>query len=143
MEQRLTLVTLGVRDLARSTRFLERLGWRRSVARAEGVAFFQCGGVALSLFPLEELARDANLPSDAGPGGFGGFALAHNVRSRAEVDEVLREAVAAGAELAKPAEEAPWGGYSGYFRDPDGHLWEVAWNPHFPLGEDGSVTLPD
>lgn len=140
MEQRITLLTLGVRDLRRSTRFFERLGWQRSVKTAEGIAFFQCGGVALSLFPIEDLARDAGVPAEWS--GFGGFAIAHNARTRGDVDAVLAEAERAGAEIVKPAEDAVWGGYSGYFRDLDGHLWEVAWNPHFPFDDAGNLVLP-
>ena len=141
MEQRFTIVTLGVRDLARSTAFFERLGWRRSVSQAEGVSFFQCGSVALGLFSRSELARDAGI-SAAGE-GFGGFSIAYNTRSKKEVDIVLSEVKSAGGEVVKPAVAAFWGGYSGYFRDPDGHLWEVAWNPDFPLDDKGAVTLPD
>lgn len=141
MEQRITLVTLGVKDLALSTAFFERLGWRRSVKEAPGVAFFQCGGIAISLYPLEALAADAGIP--AGSPGFAGIALAYNTRSRKEVDAVLAEARDAGAEIVKPAADAFWGGYSGYFLDLDGHLWEVAWNPGFPLDESGAVRLPD
>ncbi|RCX26064.1 hypothetical protein DFQ59_11267 [Thioalbus denitrificans] len=140
MEQRITLVTLGVRDLARSTAFFERLGWRRSVKGAPGVAFFQCGGIAISLYPVEALAADAGVPP--GVPGSGSFALAHNTRTRGEVDAVLAEARSAGAEIVKPAADAFWGGYSGYFRDLDGYLWEVAWNPGFPLDESGAVSLP-
>ncbi|MGF1611443.1 MAG: VOC family protein [Kiloniellales bacterium] len=146
MEQRITLITLGVDDLERSTAFFERLGWRRSVKQAEGVSFFQCGGVALGLFPKESLAKDAGVsaPSEpSGGAGFEAFAVAYNTRSKDEVDSVLAEVEAAGAAIVKPAEEAFWGGYSGYFRDLDGHLWEVAWNPGFPLDESGAVTLPD
>ncbi|CUW39073.1 putative Glyoxalase/bleomycin resistance protein/dioxygenase [Magnetospirillum sp. XM-1] len=141
MEPRISLITLGVADLERARAFYERLGWRRKVAAAQGVAFFQMGGMALSLYPRAELAADARLPAEGG--GFPGFALAYNTRSRDEVDRVLAEAVAAGATLLKPAEEAFWGGYSGYFADPDGFAWEVAWNPGFALAEDGSLTLPD
>jgi len=141
MEQRITLVTLGVKDLARSTAFFEQLGWTRAVRQAAGAAFFQCGSVALGLYPFEALAADAGLPAE--DSGFRGVAIAHNGRSKAEVDAILAEAVAAGAELVKPAEEVFWGGYSGYFRDLDGHLWEVAWNPGFALDEAGAVTLPE
>ncbi|HEX3347120.1 MAG TPA: VOC family protein [Acetobacteraceae bacterium] len=141
MEQRITLVTLGVRDLARSIAFFERLGWRRSVERAEGVAFFQCPGIAVSLYPRSDLAGDAGIPAEGS--GFAGFTIAYNTRSRDEVDAVLAEAASAGAEIVRPAREAIWGGYSGYFRDLDGHLWEVAWNPGFALDESGAVRLPD
>ena len=141
MEQRFTLLTLGVSDLAASVAFYERLGWQRAVRQAEGVAFFQCGGVALALYPREALATDAGVPCL--PEGSGAFAIAYNTRRREDVDAVLAEAAAAGARIAKPAEAAFWGGYSGCFRDPDGHLWEVAWNPGFPLDAAGAVTLPD
>ena len=141
MEQRFTLITLGVSDLARSTAFFERLGWRRSFKKAEGVSFFQCGCVALSLFPRSELAADAGISAEGS--GFGGFAIAYNTRTREEVDAVLAEARAAGGFIVKPAKDAFWGGYSGYFRDLDGHIWEVAWNPGFPLDHTGAVKLPD
>lgn len=140
MEQRLTLITLGVHDLAASTAFLERLGWRRSVRQAAGVSFFQCGGMALSLFPRADLAADAGVRADGS--GFSGFSIAHNARTRAEVDTILTEAKAAGATIVKPPRDTDWGGYSGYFRDLDGHLWEVAWNPGFPLDDAGAVQLP-
>ena len=141
MDQRISLVTLGVADLERSSRFYERLGWRRSAVKAEGIVFFQAGGMALALYPRLELAKDANVPADGH--GFAGIALAYNARSRNEVDAVLAEAKAAGATILKPAEEAFWGGYSGYFCDPDGFPWEVAWNPSFLIADDGSVRLPD
>lgn len=141
MEQRISLITLGVKDLARSIRFFEDLGWKRAMRAAEGVAFFQIGGAAFGLYPLTELAKDAAI--DAAEGGSSAMALAYNTRTRDEVDAVLAEAEAAGATIVKPAEEAFWGGYSGYFRDPDGHLWEVAWNPGFVLADDGSITLPE
>lgn len=141
MEQRVSLVTLGVANLDRSRAFYERLGWRRSLAAAQGVVFFQTGGMALSLFPRDELAKDADV-SPKGQ-GFSGMTLAYNTRSREEVDAVLAEAVAAGAKLVKPAQEAFWGGYSGYFSDPDGFLWEVAWNPSFRMAEDGAIRIPD
>lgn len=140
MEQRVSLITLGVRDLDRSRAFYERLGWRRSAAAAQGVVFFQVGGMVLSLFPRDDLAEDAGIASQGS--GFPGFALAYNVRTRQDVDRVLSEAERVGARVVKPAREAGWGGYSGYFADPDGFLWEVAWNPALPLAEDGSVRLP-
>ena len=139
MEQRLSLVTLGVSDLERARRFYEDgLGWRRSGEHA-GVVFFQLGGMALALWGREDLARDA---MTAGEGhGFSGLALGHNVRAPAEVEHVLAQAKAAGAWILKSAEATEWGGRNGYFCDPDGHVWEVAWNPHWPMGEDGSVTV--
>ena len=139
MEQRLSLVTLGVADLERARRFYEDgLGWRRGNAHAE-VVFFQIGGAVLALWSRHELAADARLP-DAGS-GFGGIALAYNTRTREEVDRVLAEAEAAGGTILKPAQDTFWGGYAGYFADPDGHPWEVAWNPGWTLLEDGSVRL--
>ncbi len=141
MDQRVSIVTLGVANLNRSREFYERLGWRRSMAKAEGIVFFQAGGMAIALFPREELAKDANIAPEGR--GFSGIALAYNARSREEVDSVLAEAEAAGAKLLKPAQEAFWGGYSGYFSDPDGFLWEVAWNPFFPIAQDGSIRIPD
>jgi catechol 2,3-dioxygenase-like lactoylglutathione lyase family enzyme len=141
MEQRINLITLGVKDLNPSREFYERLGWRRSMANTEGIVFFQAGGMALALYPRDELAKDANIASDGH--GFSGMALAYNTRNREEVDSVLIQAQAAGAMLVKPAREAFWGGYSGYFSDPDGFLWEVAWNPSFPIAKDGSIRLPD
>src|SRR5580700_10894779 len=109
MEQRVSLITLGVADLERSRKFYERLGWRRSVANAEGIVFFQAGGMALALYPRAELAKDANVAAEGQ--GFCGVALAYNARSRDEVDAVLAEAEAAGARILKPAQEAFWGGY--------------------------------
>lgn len=141
MEQRISLITLGVADLARSQAFYERLGWKRSMREAEGVAFFQAGGMVLSLYPRKELAKDAGVSAEGD--GFRGIALAYNTRTRDDVNRVLAEAEAAGARIVKPAEEAFWGGYSGYFADVDGFLWEVAWNPSFPIAEDGSIQIPD
>lgn len=111
------------------------------MAQAKGVVFFQAGGMALALYPRDELAKDANLSADGS--GYGGITLAYNARSREEVDAVLAEALAAGARILKPAEEAFWGGYSGYFSDPDGFAWEVVWNPSFPIAADGSIRIPD
>ena len=143
MEQRLSLVTLGVADIARSRRFYEQgLGWKASSVGNESVVFFQLGGMVLALFGRAALAADARL-ADPGPAGFSGIALAHNVRHREAVDAVLAEAERAGGRILKPAEDAFWGGYSGYFADPDGHAWEVAWNPQFRLRDDGGLELPD
>jgi hypothetical protein len=140
MEQRISIITLGVADLGRSMEFYERLGWRRSMAETGGIVFFQAGGMALALYPREELAKDATAAPDGH--GFAGVTLAYNARSRAEVDSVLAEVKAAGANILKPAQETFWGGYSGYFADPDGFLWEVAWNPFFTIAEDGSIKIP-
>jgi catechol 2,3-dioxygenase-like lactoylglutathione lyase family enzyme len=145
MEPRISLITLGVEDLARSIAFYrDGLGFPLSPSSVEGeVAFFRTGGVVLALWGREKLAADCNLPDRRGAWKeFGGIALAHNVRERGEVDAVLAQAVAAGARLLKPATEPGWGGRSGYFADPDGHPWEVAWNPGFPFAGDGSLVLP-
>ena len=141
MEQRISAVTLGVADLRKARRFYENgLGWACANPDSETIAFYQAGGMVFALFPRANLAEDANV---AGAGsGFGGVTLAHNVATRPEVDALLREAEAAGGTILKPAEEAVWGGYSGYFADPDGHPWEVAVNPHWTLRDDGSVGLP-
>jgi catechol 2,3-dioxygenase-like lactoylglutathione lyase family enzyme len=139
MEQRLSVVTLGVRDLERARRFYEALGWRRRNTHAE-VVFFQTGGMVVALFGREALAADAAV-AEAGS-GFSGVVLAYNTRTREEVDAVLAEAEAAGGSVRKLGQNAFWGGYTGCFADPDGHLWEVAWNPEWTLLEDGSVQLP-
>jgi uncharacterized protein len=138
MEQRLSLVTLGVSDLARSRQFYEALGWETPCEPESDVVFFQSGGAVLALWGREQLAEDSVV---ADTGGWGAVTLAHNVRSPAEVDSVLEEARAAGAEIGRPGAETFWGGYSGVFIDPDGHPWEVAHNPHWSLAEDGSVNI--
>ena len=138
MEQRLSVVTLGVSDLARARAFYEALGWKTRAKPDDDVVFFQAGGIVVSLWDRARLATDSAV-SD--PGGWGGITLAHNVRSPAEVDEVIEQARAAGAAIGREPAETFWGGYSGVFMDPDGHPWEVAHNPHWTIGEDGSVTL--
>ncbi len=140
MEQRVSLITLGVSDLDRAQAFYDGLGWARSVKDAEGIVFYQVGGMALSLYPRSELAKDAGMSDDGS--GFAGMALAYNARTRTEVDSVLAEAEAAGAKILTAAHETFWGGYAGYFTDPDGFAWEVAWNPGFPLTDDGALVLP-
>ncbi len=131
MEPRISLITLGVSDLARSIEFYrDGLGLPKRDG-PDGIAFFETSGTWLSLYARKSLAEDATVPSDGS--GFRGFALAHNVGSPDEVDRLLQQAVDAGATLRKAGQKASWGGYSGYFEDPDGFLWEVAWNPHFTV----------
>ena len=140
MEQRLSLVSLGVRDMKVSRNFYENLGWVASKgASNDQITFFQLGDIILGLYSLEALAEESNQVVGT---GFGGISLAHNARSKDEVDTLLIEAVSAGATLLKAAEEVFWGGYSGYFSDPDGNAWEVAWNPFLPISKDGAITLP-
>ncbi len=144
MEQRLSILTLGVADVSTSRRFYEGLGWRAAPVPPVGddqIAFFQLGGIALALYGSEDLAKDSGLPRSIGDSR--SIALAHNVRHKEDVDAMLVEAERAGAHILKPAEDKLWGGYSGYFADPDGYPWEIAWNPGFELKEDGSVVLPD
>ncbi|MFJ1864844.1 VOC family protein [Streptomyces sp. NPDC088097] len=140
MEQRVSLITLAVTDLARSRAFYEALGWRGQ--EVEETVFFQAGGLAVVLWDREKLARDSGRPDGAGA-GFGGIVLAHNTRTPAEVDSVLDAAGRAGATVTKGAAPTSYGGYAGYFADPDGHLWEVAHNPGFSLDPAGALTLPD
>jgi catechol 2,3-dioxygenase-like lactoylglutathione lyase family enzyme len=140
MEQRISLVTLGVSDVARARAFYERLGWRGQ--EVEETVFFQAGGLALVIWRRDKLAVDAGV-DDRATGGFGGMTLAHNVRSRAEVDIVLSHAVDAGARVTRPATETFYGGYAACFADPDDHVWEIAYNPGFPLAGDGTITVPD
>ena len=140
MEQRVGLVTLGVSDLARSRAFYERLGWKPSPRSQEDVVFFQAGGLVVGLWDRAALAEDSCVDDGA---GWGGITLAHNVRSPEAVDEILVVARAAGATIARPGAPTPWGGYSGVFHDPDGHPWEVAHNPFWPLAADGAVVLPE
>jgi catechol 2,3-dioxygenase-like lactoylglutathione lyase family enzyme len=138
VEQRLSLVTLGVADLARARAFYEALGWTTGAAPGDDVAFFQAGGLVVALWGRDRLAEDS-VVVDAG--GWGGITLAHNVRSPDEVDAVLAEAERAGATVARPGAPTFWGGYSGVFHDPDGHAWEVAHNPFWTLADDGLLSL--
>jgi len=138
MEQRLSLVTLGVRDLARAKRFYEALGWASGAAPADDVVFFQAGCMIVALWGRDQLAEDTVVEDS---GGWGGITLAYNARSPAEVDAVIAEAEAAGARIARRGAETFWGGYSGVFIDPEGHAWEIAHNPHWTLREDGAVSL--
>jgi predicted lactoylglutathione lyase len=139
MEQRISIVTLGVKDLGISKRFyLEGLGWKPVYENKE-IIFFQAGAMVFALFLRDKLAED--LRADAITFGRAAMALAYNVRAKSEVDPLIKHAVTAGATLLKAAQEAPWGGYSGYFADPDGFAWEVAWNPSWPIASDGRVTF--
>lgn len=141
MEPRISFVTLGVSDFQRSLKFYrDGLGFPLSSASKDDVAFFKTGGIVLALYPSDKLAEDAKVPPQGS--GFRGVTLAHNVRSREEVSEVLALAAAAGATVTKPAQDTSWGGHAGYFADSDGHLWEVVWNPYFPFAEDGKVVVP-
>jgi len=143
MEQRISIITLGVNDLATSRRFyLDGLGWKESVPPSnEQVCFIQMNGIVLGLYGRDALAEDAQTPNEGS--GFRGAALAYNTRSKEEVDETLAEAVIAGGTLIKTAEDVFWGGYSGYFADPDGHLWEVAWNPFASIDENGNFSITE
>jgi len=141
---RLTVITLGVSDIRTSIAFYEALGFiRRMKATGEAVAFFDTGGPVLALFPWDQLAADAVLPAQPRPSGFRGVTLAWNCRSREEVETVLAFALGKGAKLLKAAHETDYGGYSGYFADPDGHPWEVVVAPGIEVGEDRRVHLAD
>jgi len=139
VDQRLSLVTLGVADVARARAFYEALGWTTGASAGDDVVFFQAGGMVVALWSRESLASDSGVVDS---GGWGGVTLAYNVRSPDEVDAVIEEARAAGASIPRAGAETFWGGYSGVFLDPDGHPWEVAHNPHWAVHEDGSIELP-
>jgi predicted lactoylglutathione lyase len=141
VEQRVSLITLGVGDLARSKAFYGALGW--SGQEVEETVFFQAGGSAVVLWGRGKLADDAGVDLRSEAGDFGGMALAQNVRSPGEVDEIIAAAERAGGRITRPPQPTSYGGYAGYFSDPDGHLWEIAHNPGFALADDGTFTLPD
>jgi predicted lactoylglutathione lyase len=138
MEQRLSFVTLGVADIERATAFYERLGWTLALDVQETV-FFQAGGLGIILWGRDKLAADSGVQDS---GGWGGITLAHNVRSEAEVDALIDDARAAGATISREPAATFYGGYAGVFLDPDGHPWEIAFNPGMPLGDDGTQTVP-
>ncbi len=140
MDQRVSLITLAVKDVTRARRFYEQLGWRGQ--ELEETVFFQAGGQALVLWDRDKLAADAGIESEHDC-SFGGIALAYNVRSTEEVDRIVSDAASAGAIVTRSPSTTFYGGYAGWFRDPDGHLWEIAWNPGFPLDDAGNLTLPD
>lgn len=140
MNQHLHLVTLGVRDFQTSKRFYtDTLGWKPSSNSNDDVTFFQAGGMVLSIYPREKLAEDALVSAEGS--GFGGFTLAYNARSEAEVDEIIRDLQSKGVTILKEPQKVFWGGYSSYFADPDGNCWEVAYNPFFPFDENGNLKL--
>jgi uncharacterized protein len=139
MQQRVSLITLGVSDLGRARSFYESLGWTTAAGPGDDVVFFQAGGMVMALWDRGKLAEDSAVSDQ---GGWGGITLAHNVRSPEEVDAVLAEAHAAGGTVARPGGPTFWGGYSGVFVDPEGHPWEVAHNPDWTIHDDGSITLP-
>jgi uncharacterized protein len=139
VEQRLSLVTLGVRDLARARTFYESLGWHSDTSPELDVVFFQAGGIVVALWGRDHLAEDSGVEDG---GGWGGVTLAYNVREPGEVDEVIEQARAAGGRIAREPAKTFWGGYSGVFVDPDGHPWEVAHNPRWTVREDGATLLP-
>jgi uncharacterized protein len=140
MEQRVSLATLGVRDLARARAFYEGLGWTTRAGPEDDVVFFQTGGMVIALWDRARLAEDSGVEDG---GGWGGVTLAHNVRSSEDVDAVIEEARGAGADIVREPAETFWGGYSAAFVDPEGHAWEVAHNPRWTIRDDGSVELPE
>lgn len=141
MEPRISLITLGVADLGRSYYFYkDGMGLPTTRKPEDGIVFFQTSGATLALFPYSSLAKDVGAGWDVPRSKFAGITLAHNVRERKQVDEILAQAAKAGAEVVKPAGETSWGGYSGYFTDPDGYLWEIAWGA-FDFNEDGSLHV--
>jgi predicted lactoylglutathione lyase len=139
--ERVTLVTLGVADLVRARAFYEGWGWKAHPRSQDGLTLYQLNGLALALFPLRELAADQARPAAAL--GTGAMTLAQNMETQAEVDHNFERAIMAGATVLKPPQSVFWGGYSSYFADPDGHVWEIAHNPFWPLAADGGLTLPD
>jgi catechol 2,3-dioxygenase-like lactoylglutathione lyase family enzyme len=140
MNQHLHLVTLGVRDFEASRKFYtDILGWKPSSSSGEDVAFFQAGGVVLSIYPREKLAEDAMVSVEGS--GFSGVTIAYNASTEAEVDEIIRDLKARGVKILKEPQKVFWGGYSSYFSDPDGYGWEVAYNPFFPFDENGNLKL--
>jgi uncharacterized protein len=138
---RLSIVTLGVGNLKRSEAFYAALGWERCSSSSDEICWFRTADSYLGLFPYDELAEDARVAPGT-PGAFGGITLAICLESEEAVTAALAEATKHGARILKPAERMEWGGFSGYFADPDGHPWEVAFNPSFPIGPDGRITIP-
>ena len=141
MDPRISIITLGVTDLERATAFYTALGLPLAQTGSEGIAFFRMAGTVLALYPHDKLAEDVGSRFVGGTTGFSGVTLAHNTRTKPEVDALLARAEAAGGRIEKPARDVFWGGYSGYFSDPDGHLWEVAWADFWQFNPDGSLIL--
>ena len=142
MEPRINIITLGVSQISKSRKFYEKLGWKASSASNENIVIFHSNGAALALYPEPMLAADAEVdPTERK--GFRGVTLAYNVADKSEVAKFLDQAKAAGGKIVKQAQDVFRGGHSGYFSDPDGHLWEVAWNPHWPLQKNGLLKLPE
>ena len=141
MEPRISIITLGVKDLQKSYDFYTSLGFLTSKRPSDGIVFFKTGGVCLALYPFDELAKDISPEFASCRIGFSGITLAHNTTSQSEVDDVLNLAVSAGGKIEKPAQTVFWGGYSGYFSDPDGYLWEVAYGDCWEFNEDGSLVI--
>lgn len=142
MEERISIITLGVKDLERSFRFYhEGLGFATNSELDDGIIFFQTAGTRLALYPLDKLAEDVSPKTKGEISGFHGITLSHNTRTKAEVDQVLQMAEEAGGKIVKPAQDVFWGGYSGYFTDPDGHYWEVAWAESWEFNPDGSLVV--
>ena len=141
MEPRVSIITLGVSNLKKSYEFYTALGFPSSKKPEDGIVFFKTAGVCLALYPLDKLAKDVSPDFDSKRSGFSCFTLAHNTKSKAEVDTILELAKRAGAKIEKPAQEVFWGGYGGYFSDPDGHLWEVAYGDCWEFNEDGSLVI--
>jgi predicted lactoylglutathione lyase len=139
MDQRLSLITLGVTDLAKARAFYEALGWSTGAEPDDDVVFFQAGGMIVALWGRDQLAEDSGVEDS---GGWGGVVFAYNTRSPEEVDSVLAEAEAAGATIGRAGAETFWGGYSAAMVDPEGHAWEIAHNPRWTIREDGSIELP-
>ena len=140
MNQHVHLITLGVRDFEASKNFYaETLGWKPSASSNEEIAFFQAGGVVLSIFPREKLAEDTQVAPEGS--GFAGFSLAYNAQSEVEVDEIIEDLKSKGVKILKEPQKEFWGGYSSYFADPDGNCWEVAYNPFFPFDDQGNLKL--
>lgn len=140
MRQKLNLITLGVKDVDRSAKFFEDLGWKKSTASVDGLALFPLGGIVLAFHPRKELANDVGVPEEGS--GFSGITISFNAKSEDEVNAVMKAVESLGATIVKPAQKVFWGGYSGYFKDFDGHLFEVAHNPFWELDKNDNLNLP-